>query len=226
VPQAITSLVLSSSVNPAVSGQSITFTATVAAVSPGAGTPTGNVSTANIASQGQPASPVLLPCYFSGSPSRLSFMLWPNVSGSFPGSPLGIYIERDRYSSGEENGLGVGIAALKYYNPNFFTQFVPQPSAGAVPAVASAYLTAFCGSQSVQRGSNKVNVMPIRQVWGPMRNPMIGLLCAPLGTHASLVTIPRTLYGTTRQYLAHGLPGTGYGGVCYPLNMMIYQIWE
>jgi hypothetical protein len=44
VNQASTTTGLTSSANPSVSGQGVTFTATVAAVSPGAGTPTGNVT--------------------------------------------------------------------------------------------------------------------------------------------------------------------------------------
>ena len=44
VNKADTTLDLASSVNPSVTGQSVTFTATVAAVSPGAGTPTGTVT--------------------------------------------------------------------------------------------------------------------------------------------------------------------------------------
>src|SRR5262249_53598589 len=43
VNKASTTTTLSSSANPSVFGQSVTFTATVAAVSPGAGTPTGTV---------------------------------------------------------------------------------------------------------------------------------------------------------------------------------------
>src|SRR5262249_61481601 len=39
-----TTVALQSSVNPAVTGQAVTFTATVAAVAPGAGTPTGTVT--------------------------------------------------------------------------------------------------------------------------------------------------------------------------------------
>ena len=39
-----TALALTSGTNPSVSGQSVTFTATVAAVSPGSGTPTGTVT--------------------------------------------------------------------------------------------------------------------------------------------------------------------------------------
>src|SRR5258707_9825200 len=42
VNPASTTVALSSSLNPTVSGQSVTFTATVTAVSPGAGTPTGS----------------------------------------------------------------------------------------------------------------------------------------------------------------------------------------
>src|SRR5262249_44061076 len=41
---AATTVALRSSVNPAVTGQAVTFTATVAAVAPGAGTPTGTVT--------------------------------------------------------------------------------------------------------------------------------------------------------------------------------------
>jgi hypothetical protein len=41
VNSAATTVALKSSVNPAVTGQAVTFTATVAAVAPGAGTPTG-----------------------------------------------------------------------------------------------------------------------------------------------------------------------------------------
>jgi len=44
VNQASTSVVLVSSVNPSTSGQSVTFTATVSAAAPGAGTPTGMVT--------------------------------------------------------------------------------------------------------------------------------------------------------------------------------------
>jgi hypothetical protein len=44
VNPAATTVALKSSVNPAVTGQSVTFTATVAAVGPGAGTPTGTVT--------------------------------------------------------------------------------------------------------------------------------------------------------------------------------------
>src|SRR5262249_45681549 len=44
VNQASTSATVNSSLNPSVFGQSVTFTATVAAVSPGAGTPTGTVT--------------------------------------------------------------------------------------------------------------------------------------------------------------------------------------
>ena len=44
VNRAATTVALGSSVNPAVTGQAVTFTATVAAVAPGAGTPTGTVT--------------------------------------------------------------------------------------------------------------------------------------------------------------------------------------
>jgi hypothetical protein len=44
VNRAATTVALRSSVNPAVTGQAVTFTATVAAVAPGAGTPTGTVT--------------------------------------------------------------------------------------------------------------------------------------------------------------------------------------
>jgi hypothetical protein len=44
VNPAVTTVALGSSVNPAVTGQSVTFTATVATVAPGAGTPTGTVT--------------------------------------------------------------------------------------------------------------------------------------------------------------------------------------
>ena len=44
VNRAATTVALASSVNPAVTGQAVTFTATVAAVAPGAGTPTGKVT--------------------------------------------------------------------------------------------------------------------------------------------------------------------------------------
>ena len=44
VSQAVRRPTLASSTNPSVSGQSVTFTATVAAVSPGTGTPTGTVN--------------------------------------------------------------------------------------------------------------------------------------------------------------------------------------
>ena len=44
VNPAATTVALGSSVNPAVTGQAVTFTATVAAVAPGAGTPTGTVT--------------------------------------------------------------------------------------------------------------------------------------------------------------------------------------
>jgi hypothetical protein len=44
VNRASTTVALGSSVNPAVTGQAVTFTATVAAVAPGAGTPTGTVT--------------------------------------------------------------------------------------------------------------------------------------------------------------------------------------
>jgi hypothetical protein len=44
VNRAATTVALLSSVNPAVTGQAVTFTATVAAVAPGAGTPTGTVT--------------------------------------------------------------------------------------------------------------------------------------------------------------------------------------
>src|SRR5262249_39046452 len=44
VNPAATTVTLGSSVNPAVTGQAVTFTATVAAVAPGAGTPTGSVT--------------------------------------------------------------------------------------------------------------------------------------------------------------------------------------
>ena len=44
VNRAATTVALASSVNPAVTGQAATFTATVAAVAPGAGTPTGTVT--------------------------------------------------------------------------------------------------------------------------------------------------------------------------------------
>ena len=44
VNRAATTVALASSVNPAVTGQAVTFTATVAAVAPGAGTPTGTVT--------------------------------------------------------------------------------------------------------------------------------------------------------------------------------------
>src|SRR5262249_45879150 len=44
VSRAATTLTLGSSVNPAVTGQAVTFTARVAAVAPGAGTPTGTVT--------------------------------------------------------------------------------------------------------------------------------------------------------------------------------------
>jgi hypothetical protein len=47
VNKAASSTALSSSHNPSVSGQSVTFTATVKAVAPGAGTPTGNVTFKN-----------------------------------------------------------------------------------------------------------------------------------------------------------------------------------
>ena len=44
VNQAATSTVLTSSVNPSVAGQAVTFTATVSAIAPGAGTPTGTIN--------------------------------------------------------------------------------------------------------------------------------------------------------------------------------------
>src|SRR5262249_21308297 len=44
VNRAATAVALASSVNPAVPGQAVTFTATVAVVAPGAGTPTGTVT--------------------------------------------------------------------------------------------------------------------------------------------------------------------------------------
>src|SRR5262249_5801252 len=44
VNPAVTTVTLGSSVNPAVTGQAVTFTATVAAVARGAGTPTGSVT--------------------------------------------------------------------------------------------------------------------------------------------------------------------------------------
>jgi hypothetical protein len=44
VNRAATTLALGSSINPAVTGQAVTFTATVAALAPGAGTPTGTVT--------------------------------------------------------------------------------------------------------------------------------------------------------------------------------------
>src|SRR5207248_1967970 len=44
VNQASTTIGLNSSTNPTVFGQSVTFTATVSAVAPGAGTPTGTVT--------------------------------------------------------------------------------------------------------------------------------------------------------------------------------------
>src|SRR5205823_2498663 len=44
VNPAATTVALASSVTPAVTGQAVTFTATVAAVAPGAGTPTGTVT--------------------------------------------------------------------------------------------------------------------------------------------------------------------------------------
>ena len=44
VNRAATTVALRSSLNPAVTGQAVTFTATVAAVAPGAGTPTGTVT--------------------------------------------------------------------------------------------------------------------------------------------------------------------------------------
>jgi hypothetical protein len=44
VSPAATAVMLGSSLNPAVTGQAVTFTATVAAVAPGAGTPTGTVT--------------------------------------------------------------------------------------------------------------------------------------------------------------------------------------
>lgn len=44
VNRAATTLALASSVNPTVTGQAVTFTATVAAIAPGAGTPTGKVT--------------------------------------------------------------------------------------------------------------------------------------------------------------------------------------
>lgn len=187
----------------------------------GAGTPTGNVSAAHAMGQGQTANPVFSPCYFSGSPSRLTFLFWPNAYGS----TVGFCVERDRASNGDENGLGVGFVMVKYYSPNLVTQYIPQPSAGAVPLAENSWLTAFSSSQTVQRGNNKVNVMPIRQVWGPLRNPMISLLCAPLTTHLNLVPIPRTLYGVSRNYLAHGMTGTNYKGATN-LDMMLYQLWE
>ena len=72
VNQAATGVTLSSSVNPSVYGQPVTFTATVAASAPGAGTPTGTVS------------------FMAGSTTLDTETLGPDGTASFTTSALGV----------------------------------------------------------------------------------------------------------------------------------------
>jgi uncharacterized protein (TIGR03437 family) len=74
VARASTTTVVTSNVNPSVSGQPVTFTATVAAVAPGAGTPTGSVA---FTVDGTPQAPVTL----SGGKATLTTAAL-NVAGS------------------------------------------------------------------------------------------------------------------------------------------------
>src|SRR5262249_44782575 len=87
VSPAATTLTLRSSVNPAVTGQAVTFTATVAAVAPAAGSTTGTVTfmDGNVVLGTVQVAPHPRPPTCGGAPPHRRFQRRPDIRGQLAG---------------------------------------------------------------------------------------------------------------------------------------------
>lgn len=183
----------------------------------GAGTLTGNVSTAFAYLS---TATTTANCYFSGSTSRLQIALWPNAT------TYASYwsIERDKDATGADTSYGVHIinAGTAQYNQ----QFIPPTTLGPVAVVETKVVT-LLSSQASQSNGTDVGVGVIRPVYGALRNPGIGYLTTSRADWTTEVSNTVTIYATARNYLAFNyatiIATTAVGNNTSPGLMMLFE---
>jgi hypothetical protein len=160
----------------------------------GAGTLTGNISTAwTFTSTGTTAA---LNCYFSGTTARLQIALFPSTTTA----QMMLSIERDKDANGADQNLGFHI--INYGIGNVWNQqYIPAVAYGP-PCVAEAKACTLISSQASQGSGGSTGVGVIRPVAGAMRNPGIGMLIVSRADWTTEVTNSVTIYSTARTYIA------------------------
>lgn len=160
----------------------------------GAGTLTGNISTAIAVIPTATAGPAN--CYFSGSTNRLMIALFPQTANA----QCIFVFERDKDASGADTANGMNIVGYSMSNA-FFQQFVPLQSIGPVSAYESKACT-MISSQASQASGGVTGVGVIRPVYGSLRNPIISMLIVARADWTTEVTNSVTIYGASNTYLA------------------------
>jgi hypothetical protein len=183
----------------------------------GAGTLTGNVSTAQTYAA-TTAAGTNDTMRTSGSSSRFS-LTWGGTTDTY--GAFGV--ERDQSTAGADTDLGVNFLSTQSRTAPR-SQFLE--TAGGTGAVESFW---YCllSAQTSQSGGGNVGVAPIRCQLGPFRNPMKIFALAAAGDFVNGTTNPVVIYGVTRTYVMvkNGTTAISWqGGV--NTNQLICQLFE
>lgn len=185
----------------------------------GAGTLTGNTVTQQTISNAG-ASSAISACFTSGTTSRFTMAFWPNATSTFG---LFLNIERDLDSSGVNQNVGIGMRCGTT-SGSVAQQFLPNAGLGAVPNAESKWLF-FATQTNPAVGQNLTSIMPLRQAYGPLRNPEMGFMAVQnqiaIGASAEL-----TRYSAANTYFLVNTNAFVAGNSAAGITFSLLMLWE
>lgn len=191
----------------------------------GAGTLTGNIVTQHNINCVNASETNLTACYFSGTTSRLTMVLWPNAITSPTIQILYLNIERSLDSSGVETNTGIGFRAGFGTGSTSVQQFMPNVGLGAVPAQETKWLAFGSNASAQSAGQNLSSISGLRQAYGPLLNPELGfMVCSSQFANFANVTISR--YSSSKVYFVWPTSTMVAGAVSYAQVPKFLMLWE
>lgn len=164
----------------------------------GAGTLTGIVGTQQTLS-GNVSNATLFNVRSSGTSSSYRMSFWEVVGGG--GGGFMFVIERDRDSSGAEtaNGINTFMHWIQGGSAQIMSsQFIPV-SGALGDSHNNCY--ALISTNAAQTAGGNTGIAPVRIQYGPLRNPMMGILIFARGDFGMETTNSVTIYGSAHTYM-------------------------
>lgn len=161
-------------------------------------------------------------CYFSGTTSRFTMVLWPTTSNSFN---IMVNIERSVDAAGAETNTGIGFRGMQNDGSASFSQFLCNAGLGAVPASETRWLAYGSNANAASAGLNLASISGLRQAYGPLLNPELGMMCCS-STFAFGAPVTVSRYSSNRNYFMVSSFSMQAGVISYATAPKFLMLWE